>query len=152
MAIVTGMVEAKSDKFDKFSIKVGDNWYSSKYEIKAERGDMVEFDDGDKKYCRKLRVTGGASSGGGGGGTTVNTSPAATGFPIPTRHQSRSIIRQNSLTNARELYINFANGEETFPEAVDAIIDIARKFEAYSAGDADYEAVQNKLKDFDPED
>ena len=70
MATVTGKVEAKSNKFGKFAILVNDTWYSSKFEIKAERGDEVEFDDGGSKWCQKLKVI----SGGGG-----SSAPSASG-------------------------------------------------------------------------
>jgi len=155
MSTVSGVVEAKSNKFDKYSILVDGNWYSSKYEIKCEKGDTVEFDDGERKYCRKLRVVGagGAPSPATGGGATASQ---GSGFPVGTRAKDRSIIRQNATTNARELLVGYWQ-TEGFPEhredMVDEIIGVARMFEAYCTGDTDFAEVQKKIDNaFDPED
>jgi len=128
---VTGYVEATSNKFDKYSILVNDTWYSSKFEIKAERGDQVEFDDGGKKFCQKLRVIapGGGGMTGGSVDNKVNTS------------RDRSIVRQNALSHATTVVIDGGYKDTTVDATVDTIIEVARKFEAYSSGDEDVKAV-----------
>lgn len=95
--------------------------------------------------------------------TTASARPFATGapsyggkgvFPIPPLDGQRAIVRQNALTNARELVNNFIT--EAIPKndkaAVDAVVDevirIARKFEAYACGDIDREeAIKDMTKD-----
>jgi hypothetical protein len=62
-------------------------------------------------------------------------------FPIPALHGDRSIVRQNALARACDLVIG-SQGSKTFPlgdELTTYIISLARKFEAYTAGDIDFE-------------
>lgn len=155
--MVTGVIEAKSGKssYGTYGIMVGGKWYNSKYEVKANKGDEVEFDDGGKNYCNKLKVL----SGGGGGATTAaptaSRSYSRGKFPIPTDDGQRSIIRQNSLTNAVNFMasvMDYAAAQEHMDDAIATVVDVARVFESYSAGDLDREAAK-KLKDaFNPED
>lgn len=156
MAKVTGVVGwVGKNKFDKYSIKLEDNpqWYNSNYPINCEKGDTVEFDDGDKNYCRKLRVVssgGGASAPSAGGKTGGGSNKGS--FPIGVRDGQRSIIRQNALTNARELVTNVQDPDEPLDNVTDEIIRVARKFEAYTTGDMDMEEVSKKMGGFNPED
>jgi hypothetical protein len=139
MPIINGVVEAKSNKFDKFSILVGDVWYSSKFDIPCNKGDAVEFDNGGegKKWCQKLKVV----SGGGGAVSSASSirpaAPAATGFPVPMNTKDRSIVRQNALARGAEVacaaHEPGASAEDIAREA----IRLARLFEDYTSGDAD---------------
>lgn len=160
MATVTGKVEAKSNKFGKFAILVNDTWYSSKFEIKAERGDEVEFDDGGSKWCQKLKVVGAGSGGGSassGGPRTASGGSFRGTFPVPATDGTRSIVRQNSLTNATSLLnaslppldgkLSADQVEKTMEIRAAMAIDIARMFESYSTGDIDLEDAQEALKD-----
>ena len=59
MAIVKGLVEAVSTKWDKYSVQVNGSWYSTKMEwatIKPNKGDMVEFDDGGSKFTKNMKL------------------------------------------------------------------------------------------------
>lgn len=58
-------------------------------------------------------------------------------FPIPPLDGQRAIVRQNAVTNARELYCAAAGvkGFAVDEASCDFIIKLARKFEAYSCGD-----------------
>ena len=152
MAIVTGVVGAMSNKFDKFSIVVNDVWYSSKYEIACNRGDTVEFDDGDKKYCQRLKVVGsgwGAAAPSSGGSPTPRAAPAV-GFPVGVNTKDRSIVRQNSLAHAARITaaeltssgLTFDGGEA----AAKYVVDMARIFEDYSAGDSDAAEAAEMMK------
>lgn len=76
-------------------------------------------------------------------------------FPIPPLDGQRSIIRQNALTNAREMVCtvqqeytsdkkalsDFDGRKRQHENLAEEIIRIARMFEAYSAGDLDAEEV-----------
>ena len=71
MPTVTGTVENTSNKWDKVSIQVNGNWYSTKEEFYKEqggptlsRGDVVEFESGSTgKYLQKVKlVSAGAPS------------------------------------------------------------------------------------------
>jgi hypothetical protein len=146
MTTVTGVVKAKSANKFGFGIMVNDKWYNSKFEIGANKGDEVEFDDGGKAYVRDLKVTkGGSDATASGGGSmaskgTGGASYARGVFPLAANDGSRSIVRQNSITNAVALY-----GKLGFPETISSeeaayvVINIARIFEKYSAGDIDAE-------------
>lgn len=77
-------------------------------------------------------------------------------FPVPNDHGDRSIIRQNSLTNARELLCHVYNdipikNDDTINAIVNKIIEVAYKFEEYSSGDREVKAAdeiinKNKTK------
>lgn len=65
-------------------------------------------------------------------------------FPVPKLHGDRSIIRQNSLTNARELICTLIDAEtprdqKGIDHLAEIIISTAYKFEAYSSGDIELE-------------
>lgn len=156
MGMVTGEIEAKSNKFDKYSILVNGQWYSSKYEIKAEKGDIVEFDDGDKKYARRVKVIGVV----GQCNVASTTAPAGIsrtpGFPVPIDTKDRSIVRQSSLKSAVEMVTTLRGVIDT-PKDWDDLenqmerwavltVGVARIFEDYTAGDSDAEEAAAELK------
>ena len=60
-------------------------------------------------------------------------------FPIPALHGDRAIVRQNALARATDIYIAARGGKpfELEAENLDFVIRLARKFEAYTAGDID---------------
>jgi hypothetical protein len=68
-------------------------------------------------------------------------SPPSKVFPIPPLHGDRAIVRQNSITNATKAVSDFCGADGGYPESVNdyvaIIIEVARKFEAYSCGDID---------------
>lgn len=139
MAKVKGVVEWKNKSQWGYGIKVDGSWYNSKYNIKAEKGDLVEFDDGGKNYCRELKVlqSGGGDDDTGGGGTRSAEATAVQKASQPPLHNGRSIIRQNSLTNANAFHAT-AGFQSKDPEArLEELIQTARVFESYSAGDED---------------
>jgi len=77
MAIVTGVVEAVSTKFDKYSIQVGGTWYSTKMEwakVQPEKGAEVSFDNGGGKFMKNVKIISGGSGG------SAGASPAKGGF------------------------------------------------------------------------
>ena len=79
--------------------------------------------------------------------TTTTAAPKSYGgggykdkvFPIPALHGDRAIVRQNALARATDLYIAARGGKPFELEAstLDLVIKLARKFEAYTAGDLD---------------
>jgi len=160
MAIVTGVVEAKTGlgKYGTYGILVAGNWYNSKFEIKCNKGDTVEFDNGDKKYVNKLKVVGSggvASPAGGDTGTTGTSKPYAPrgGFPIGPLDGQRSIIRQNAVTNANNLIANLLTaGDKDAADALktggsEFLIAVAQCIEDYTTGDMDTKEAESKVKD-----
>ena len=156
MSTVNGVVKAKSANKFGFGIMVNDKWYNSKYEIGCDKGDEVEFDDGGKAYVRELKVTkagGGAPTG--GGSPMASKGAGGTGyargvFPLAANDGSRSIVRQNSITNAVALYNKLREGSPVEDEesAAYSVINIARIFEKYSSGDLDAELTAQIDKTF----
>lgn len=142
MSTVTGIVEAASKNKYGFGIMVNGSWYNSKWEIKAAKGDEVEFDDGGKTYVQKLRVVksaGGTPAVSGGGKTSPGYNSYRGTFPVTTTDGARAIIRQNALTNATNLVVG--SGEKLkLDDAVKKILEVARHFEYYTSGDVDVEA------------
>lgn len=165
MGTVTGIVQAKSSNKFGHGIMVGGSWYNSKYPIVCDKGDEIEFDDGGKNYANKVKVIssgGGASTGVGASGSgTAGAVPLAksTGgysrgvFPIPANDGTRSIVRQNSVTNAVNLVsamiASKKPGSAEGESVVDWVLSIAREFEKYSSGDLDAEIVAEMESKFE---
>lgn len=77
-------------------------------------------------------------------------------FPIDALSPERAIIRQNALTQARELVVgilgvtassdkDWTSRQNQFNTIAGEVIRLARKFEAYSSGDLDIAEVKNEL-------
>lgn len=123
-------------------------------------GDTVSFSYAAGKYgneadINSVKITGAST------GTAAHPSIAAATsvtsgrggyrpFPIPPDHGDRSIVRQNALTNARELVCNYYPIEdatkEQLVEAADIIIELAYKFEAYTSGQREVDAAEEIMK------
>jgi hypothetical protein len=67
-------------------------------------------------------------------------------FPIPALHGDRSIVRQNALARATELYIGARGGKpfDLDDSTSTLVIRMARQFEAYTAGDLDLAAAKKE--------
>lgn len=135
-----------------------------KIEVKA--GDLVDFDEGDKGYGKEVTkgslVVLGAAVTPGVANTSVAavvdySAPAPRGkgdrvFPIPALSGERAIIRQNALTQAREMVVANSladtkhQSEITLFKFADTVIALARKFEAYAAGDLDMDAAKTEVE------
>ena len=140
MPIINGVVEAKANKFDKFSILVGDIWYSSKFEIPCNKGDTVEFDNGGegRKWCQKLKVVGaGSGVSSATSSRPVASMPAATGFPVPMNTKDRSIVRQNALARGVEVAVAGQDPGSSAEDLAREALRLARLFEDYTSGDGD---------------
>ena len=161
MSTVTGTVKVcKQSKFGWGLLLEEDEtkWYNSKFEIKANTGDNVTFDDGGKNYVNKLKVnTGGVVAK--AGSVTTSAAPAKTHYlPVPLDN-SRAIIRQNALTNARELIATLhmqaniqnksSHPKEEDDILADRIIVMARIFENYTSGDADMAVALKALENME---
>jgi len=156
MAQVNGLVEYKApNKYGGFSIKVNGNFYNSKFEPKCEKGDVVTFDDGGKKYINALVVGGTAS-----GATSAAPTPAATGkgsyrqngmeggFPIHPGAYERALDRRNALNAAVAYYSSIGVTNHTAEDIVEA----ARFFEAYTTGDMERIKVEKMFNAMSGED
>lgn len=159
MTMMTGVVEQISTKDvttkfgvkPTFSFKVGSDWVKCGFKNpKVNVGDEVQFDGNSGTYGLEgtnivitskgagapVAVLGSSSP------TPIRSSPPSYSskvFPIPPLHGDRSIVRQNALARATELFIACRGGKAfDFDEAsTKVIISLARQFEAYTAGDLD---------------
>lgn len=115
-------------------------------------GDEIDFEYTDGSYGKSVDLTSvkmlkkgsgvppptGNPSGGVVPPARGGYSPPAKVFPVPPTHGDRSIIRQNSVSNAAKTIIDggFAKGKSA-DEVAAQIIAVAQLFEAYSSGDLD---------------
>ena len=161
MTMQTGIVEAVSTKDvstkfgtkPTFSMKVNGTWIKCGFKNpNVAVGYEVEFDGVSGTYgvetksVNILRKADAAPTPSGATtGPTVAAPKAAYGgykekvFPIPALHGDRAIVRQNALARATDLYIAARGGKPFELEAstLDLVVNLARKFEAYTAGDID---------------
>lgn len=154
MAQVSGTVEAMSSKEvntkfgtkQTYSFKLGGQWFKTGFKKPScAEGDNVEVTYTVGKYGNEVTtVTPTLVS------TTHPSPPLPSAkptygrgvFPIPPLSGERAIIRQNALTNAREVVMAVLSFKEDGDNPADVviaqrIIEMARNFEAYTAGDID---------------
>lgn len=125
-------------------------WYSTGFKAHGLNvGDNVTFDFEVDRYGNQVKME--TLKIGGAGGAATPATPAASSagrsfgpptkpFPIPLTHGDRSIIRQNSITNAVKLvteskHIDKLVSTMTLDDTIKTIVRVAREFEMYSAGD-----------------
>ena len=168
MANITGVVSAMSSKEvntkwgmkPTYSFQVDGTWFKTGFKKgKMNKGDNIQFSYTEGAYGNDVDV---------GSITVVGadapTSPAPAAqrapsptygskgvFPIPPLDGQRAIVRQNALTNARELYVNCPNTTGVsisyLEDAAYEIIKIARVFESYACGDLDtLKAIEMKAR------
>ena len=143
-----------------YSFKGSDGqWYSNGFTRPVYvAGDEVEFDFTSSTYGNQVTKGTIRTVGKGSAPVAGSSAPAAPyaakpynrngTFPIEATDGQRSILRQNALTNARELFTcPSAKGVIVdFDNAAKEIVKLARHFEAYTAGDLDREAALKAVK------
>jgi len=161
MTMMTGIVEAVSTKDvttkfgtkPTYSIKINGGWVKCGFKNhNANVGDEVEFDGNTGTYGLETKAVAVLRRGAGAAPAVTSSTPAAAApqaktfsgykdkvFPIPPLHGDRAIVRQNALARATDLYVAARGGKpfELEAENLDFVIKLARKFEAYTAGDID---------------
>ena len=160
MTMMTGIVEAVSTKDvntkfgnkPTFSLKINGGWVKCGFKNpNASVGDEVEFDGNTGTYGLETKAVNVLRKGAGtpppsATSNTATAVPKTTGsgyaakvFPIPPLHGDRAIVRQNALARATDIYIAARGGKpfELEGSNLDFVISLARKFEAYTAGDLD---------------
>lgn len=164
-SITNKTVNTKFGPKPAYSIKANGVWFSVGWKNpKFNVGDTLDFKFEESQYGKKIdEATVRVLSKGSGASTppVSGTTPAEAAptpsrsfgppqkvFPVPLMHGDRSIIRQNALTNAREVVI--ARMPDALRDIVDPddeelarrIIAMARMFEEYSAGDIERRAAE----------
>ena len=157
MAEITGVVEGISTKYaGKLALKVvGDpNWYSTKVEwlnVRPDKGDKISFDNGNpgEKFLKKVQILE-KGAGSPADAPSEKFAPVARkgfgSFPIAPLDGQRSIIRQNSLGHAvASLTASGVLKGLKEEDLTSTVINVARIFESYSAGDIEREEAENQL-------
>jgi len=101
MAIVTGVVEGVSTKYDKYSVLVGGTWYATKMEwatVKPEKGDLVSFDNKGAKFLNNVKITssfrgGPAGSSAASAGNSTSSPPKNFNLGVELGHASNLAMR-----------------------------------------------------------
>lgn len=172
MSMMTGIVESVSTKDvntkfglkPTFSMKVNGTWIKCGFkDPKVEVGYEVEFDGISGTYGVETKAVNVLKKGAGTPApakeAAASTSKASYGgykekvFPIPPLHGDRAIVRQNALARATDIYIAARGGKPFELEGgnLDFVISLARKFEAYTAGDLDMaEAIAEDKQEQEP--
>lgn len=155
-SVSTKDVTTKFGTKKTYSFKLtGGDWYKTGFkDPKISEGDVVSFEYTEGTYGKDcdittIKKTSGSFAASGGVADAPRPSYGSKGvFPIPALDGQRAIIRQNALTNARELYQQ-GKKEVTMDNATaSSIIAMARMFEAYTAGDLDMaEAMADMVMD-----
>lgn len=176
-AITNGVVQqvdskAVNTKFGSkptFSFQVDGQWFKTGFTRHGlNAGDVVSFNFNDGTYGKEVDAkaitkggVGGAAPGPALGLSAVGRDmvlgkpPTSYGnkgvFPIPALDGQRSIVRQNALTNAREVVVARMISQKSFgvlmdDTVADAIIVLARRFEAYTTGDIDAAEVAAEMR------
>lgn len=142
-----------------YDIKLDDGYYY-KFGFKkppVNVGDEVSFSYAVGKYgneadINSVKITG-ASTGTAAHPSTAAATSVSSGrggyrpFPIPPDHGDRAIVRQNALTNAREVVCKYvAVDESDLSKVVDLIIETAYKFEEYTSGQREVNAAEEIMK------
>lgn len=131
-----------------YSFKAGGVWYKCGFKnpLIAE-GNVVEFTFTAGAYGNDVNMDSFKKVSGPPATSSARPTPGFSSgkgvFPIPPLDGQRSIVRQNSLTNAVSL---LKENSKTLPidELADQCIALARKFEAYSCGDVDLASAKEK--------
>jgi hypothetical protein len=118
-------------------------------------GDEIDFQFTENTYGKNVDLASVQLIAKGTGAPAPSASPStapakaygapAKVFPIPALHGDRAIVRQNSITNATKAVCDYFDSNDditSVDEYADLIIQVARKFEAYSCGDLDMQAAE----------
>lgn len=139
-----------------YSAKVGGQWFKFGFkDPKLSVGDVVELDYNPGTYGNEVgtctKTAAAPTPAPANDAAAAPARPAYTGggkgsFPIGPLDGQRSIVRQNALTNARELVAAaIFDGKKSVNLDIDVhaaiIINLAKRFEAYTTGDMDMEEV-----------
>jgi hypothetical protein len=159
--ITTKEVTTKFGPKPAYTIVAGGERFSYGFKKPAFAiGDEVDFQYTENTYGKNVDMTSVQMIKKGTGAPTPSTSSASPAkapyspptkvFPIPLLHGDRAIVRQNSITNATKAVCDYLDSNDdvaTMQEYADLIIEIARKFEAYSCGDLDAQAAEAMVKE-----
>lgn len=151
--------EVKSKRRDGKAIQVEDNWYSVMFASGLDgvnKGDYVDLEYTTKPnpaggdYRNIKSVSKAAAPASRPVSAVAPSTPAGRSFPVHPLSPERAIIRQNALGHAVKVFADLPIDGNDFGNATEtaqAIIELARVFEAYSAGDLDREMAEESVRE-----
>lgn len=158
MNVVNGVVEltgtrevdTRNGKKDTYSFKVNGTWYKTGFKNPGvSKGQIVSFDYTPGKWGNDVDVAsiviGGSATPPPPNSVQAPAKPFRNGgFPIDPLDGQRSILRQNAVTNAREIVaLSSVECESMSVEhLLSLILTTAKHIEAYTSGDDDMEAAK----------
>lgn len=121
-----------------FGMKIDgvDKWFNSKFEIKAQKGDVVEFDDGDKNYIQELNIVSSAPP---VESSSTNSSTVVGNqwkFPIAKDEHGISICRRSAIESALS-FLTLNKTEKSGPTMIEEVIEFADIISDYTTGQGD---------------
>jgi hypothetical protein len=157
MASCSGVVEAVGSKDVEikrgpkagstskvYSFKIDGEWYKTGFKSMVNKGDNVSFNYTDGAYGKDVQVASLSKLDGGAepvsAGERMATVASGYGFPMGLRDKGRAINRQNALTNAVAIVTSPVFTFSKGMSLTEAVIKLAREFEAYTTGDLEREA------------
>lgn len=144
-------VKTKFGMKPTYSFNIDGEWFSMGFsKPKFGKGDSISFEYSETTYGNTVDAKSVSVDGAGSSAPVASAKPAFTGggkgvFPIPALDGQRAIVRQNALTNARELVVGLHDGEVDHDALAEKIIRLARKFESYACGDLDAQMAQKMI-------
>lgn len=157
-AVGTKPVNTKYGSKNTYSAKVGGQWYKFGFkDPKLSVGDNVSLEYTPGQYGNEVTTVSKGVPDAAPAANEASTPTAAPrpaygskgAFPIPALDGQRAIVRQNAITNARELYAASKGGKGfalDFEGDALNIIQIARVFESYACGDMDMDAAKASIE------
>lgn len=166
----TKKVNTRFGEKSTYSFKGSDGiWYSTGFKAPSfKQGDTITFEYSAGKYGNDVDLGSVEQAKMSATPTPTNSArvpyTAPSGgkgvFPIPALDGQRAIVRQNALTNARELMVGILGVTDTwnkkepvwkdrqnqFDVLSAEVIRLAKKFEAYACGDTDLEEVKAEME------
>ena len=151
---VIGVVESAGNYDDAAKVKVGGVWFSNKFKPLpggVEKGATVKI-----RYQHNPNYKGQfwksiSLESGGPGPVAVKAPNKPTEFPIEYDSRSRSIVRQNALTNAVKAAVVMTELGVMDAYTSDNVIKLAMEFEEYTSGDLDKRVMEETTKSMDAE-
>lgn len=154
--IVTKEVTTKFGPKPAFTIVANGDKFSFGFKKPAfSIGDEVDFQFTENTYGKQVDHTSVRMLKKGTGASVASTATPAPSkpsysapariFPVPALSGERAIVRQNSITNATKLVSDLqakTKGDLDVMVLAGVIIEVAKRFEAYSCGDDDAEAAE----------
>lgn len=156
-ALSSKEVKTKYGPKSTYSFKAGGTWFNNGWKKPTFIvGDILSFDYNESTYGKdvvnnSVKVTPrGVPVPPAQRAPNVQATSNKGSFPIPLLDGQRSIVRQNSVTNATKIVMD-SGDYDTTEGVVPKVLEIAKLLEAYSCGDSDLAEAKKELGEMEIE-